>query len=290
MRSVRVIRVVVALSIMLGAVPAAGQPVAQMWTGFYVGGNIGYGWGDVGANPSIPGFVIPGAFGNFPPVPGFAASGGFEPRGAFGGGQVGWNFQTGNWVFGVEADLQGAHLVSSQSASAPFAFLGGGGTAVIGSSSADFEARLDWFGTVRGRVGFAAQNFLFYATGGFAYGGVKVSGANDLTGTYFGGGPVACLPGCPVTGHLDFTGRRTQIGWALGGGVEGKTWISNLTWKLEYLYLDLGSASVSVPYGGTLVSSFGTSALSGVVSYDQRMTEQIIRVGLNYRFAAASAP
>jgi outer membrane immunogenic protein len=107
-------------------------PPVFTWTGFYVGANAGYGWGNannnVGANlADIDGFV--------------------------GGGQVGYNYQMGQFVLGLEADLQGSDL----------------------NNGARVRVRTDYFGTVRARVGFAFDRFLPYITGGWAYGNVKTS-------------------------------------------------------------------------------------------------------------------
>jgi outer membrane immunogenic protein len=118
---------------------------------------------------------------------------GAEPDGLMGGGQVGYNWQVHpNWVLGIEADFQGS------GASDTFAA---------------YKFSNPWFGTVRGRAGYAMNNVLVYATGGFAYGG----------------------------GRVEFAGlseSQTHVGWTVGGGVEvGLT--PNWTAKAEYLYVRL---------------------------------------------------
>lgn len=111
------------------------MPPAFSWTGFYVGANAGYGWGNVNAN----------GFANVGDLDGFV-----------GGGQVGYNYQMGQFVLGLEADLQGADLSS-------------------GNNLGLVRVKTDYFGTVRARVGVAFDRFMPYVTGGWAYGNVKTS-------------------------------------------------------------------------------------------------------------------
>ncbi len=110
-------------------------PPVFTWTGFYVGANAGYGWGNVNAN----------GFANVGDLDGFV-----------GGGQIGYNYQMGQFVLGLEADLQGADLSS-------------------GNNLGLVRVKTDYFGTVRARVGFAIDRFMPYVTGGWAYGNVKTS-------------------------------------------------------------------------------------------------------------------
>ena len=111
------------------------MPPAFTWTGFYVGANAGYGWGNVNAN----------GWTNLGDLDGFV-----------GGGQVGYNYQMGQFVVGLEADLQGADLSS-------------------GNNLGLLRVKTDYFGTVRARVGVAFDRFMPYVTGGWAYGNVKTS-------------------------------------------------------------------------------------------------------------------
>jgi outer membrane immunogenic protein len=111
------------------------MPPAFSWTGFYVGANAGYGWGNVNAN----------GFANVGDLDGFV-----------GGGQVGYNYQMGQFVLGLEADLQAADLSS-------------------GNNLGLVNVKTDYFGTVRARAGVAFDRFMPYITGGWAYGNVKTS-------------------------------------------------------------------------------------------------------------------
>ncbi len=163
------------------------------WTGFYVGVNAGYGWG-TNDNDSI---FIPGQ--------GYVNLGN-DDGGFVGGGQIGYNLQLGSFVVGVETDLQYADLGGSDH------FYNGVNYGYGG---------LDYFGTVRARLGVAIDRALVYATGGFAYGGGD-NGGNCFLGTN--------LVGCDDD--------DTSGGWTLGGGVEFAV-TNNLTVKLEGLYVNL---------------------------------------------------
>jgi outer membrane immunogenic protein len=144
------------------------------WAGFYGGVNGGYAW-NTGSDVSHVAIAsdcggLPGCIVGVPLVAKKATT---SPEGGFGGGQVGYNWQASRWVFGLETDIQGASLNRTNSLT--------NGLPIgidIGSSS------LDWFGTVRGRLGFTIfDSALLYATGGFAYGGVE-----DKTHAAFVGG------------------------------------------------------------------------------------------------------
>lgn len=192
--------------------PIAVAP-APSWTGFYLGGNVGYGWGRVRSSLGTT-----------------------EPDGVVGGGQIGYNWQTNNFVFGIETDFQGAN----ERASSGFTV---GAPAVAGSVT----DRLNYFGTVRGRVGLVGWNqWLFYATGGYAYGETETNLA---------------------VGLLSANSRSTRSGYTIGGGIEGMI-APNWTAKVEYLYIDFDRYNQGI--GG-----FTTS---------RRADNNIVRVGLNYHF------
>jgi outer membrane immunogenic protein len=187
------------------------------WTGFYVGVNAGYGWQD-SDNDSV--FVPAGA------IPGFA--GGTitfdedDGDGFVGGGQIGYNYQIGSFVVGLEADLQWADLGGS-SGVATFPAAGFPATFV----PAGVAGGVDWFGTVRARAGVAFDRALIYATGGFAYGG-----ADD---------------------DNDFLGDNDDVrtGWALGAGVE-YAFTNNLTAGIEGLWVNLDGDDRDRTYIGTV--------------------------------------
>ncbi len=154
--------------------PYAPPPLAYTWAGPYIGGNIGYGWGDITNNPA-------------------------SPSGVLGGAQIGYNWQSGAWVFGIEGDIQAN---SADDTFAPWKFSN------------------PWFGTARGRAGYALNNVLFYGTAGIAFGSVTA----ELSG---------------------LSETHSSVGWTAGVGVE---FALNQNWsaKGEFLYVDLASQTFSI--------------------------------------------
>jgi outer membrane immunogenic protein len=136
--------------------------------------------------------------------------------------------------------------------------------------------KLDWFGTVRGRIGpTVTPTILAYVTGGLAYG--NVSTTNSVSGVNITG-----AQGTNTSTSTPFAGTFGQsslrIGWTVGVGVEGVI-SGNWTAKLEYLYVDLGNVSGSFVTGLTAPS--GALAIS---SYSSHITDNILRAGINYHF------
>jgi outer membrane immunogenic protein len=204
------------------------------WTGFYVGVNAGYGWSDNNNNGYYSGLV--GYYG-----------GGSDNGGFIGGGQVGYNYQMGQFVIGLETDIQYA------------AIGGGGGGYYGGGSSGD-----GYFGTVRARAGFAFDRALVYATAGFAYGDVGTTGSNLGLNGYNG-----------YNGYYGSNNDSTNTGWVVGGGVE-YAFTNNLTAKLEGLYVNLGSKNNNAYYGVLPIAAY---------SYSKNDNEfYVVRAGLNYKF------
>ena len=177
------------------------------WTGFYVGVNAGYGWQDNDrGSVFVPAGTIPGAVGS-----GTIIYGDDNGDGFVGGGQIGYNYQIGSFVLGVEADLQFADLGGSDNdVLVPANFV------AAGFRPAGAVGGIDWFGTVRARAGVAFGQALIYATGGFAYGG------SDDDNDEFG--------------LVDDDDVRT--GWVLGAGVE-YAFTNNLTAGIEGLWVNL---------------------------------------------------
>jgi outer membrane immunogenic protein len=197
-------------------------------------------------------------------------------NGVVGGGQIGYNWQMQRMVVGLEADIQGTDENGSRSFNCPTTcspgtFLGiqlPNGTLLFTPGPAvpaTMSQKIDWFGTVRARAGaLVDRKVLVYATGGLAYGEVKASEA------------IGVVPAA-------FSSANTNIGWTVGVGVEGALG-SNWTAKLEYLYVDLGKVS-----GNYLTSfaAFGGGFLNG--SYSSRITDNVLRVGVNYKFGGSAA-
>ncbi len=136
---------------------AAPVVMAYNWSGFYIGGNIGYGWGEVESN-NIAGFGVTA-----------------KPDGFFGGGQIGWNWQAPGspWVWGVEVDSQWANIEEDV-------------TAVGGGVVANAFTELNYFGTARLRLGYAWDRAMLYATGGLAWGHNEI-GASVAAGPFLAG-------------------------------------------------------------------------------------------------------
>jgi outer membrane immunogenic protein len=222
------------------------------WTGFYIGGHAGYGWGrsDVDTSP-LP---TPAAFGADP----FSQR--FDVDGFVAGGQIGYNFQTGRWVFGIELDASATGLDGSQTVG-PLPLFGGG---FDPGSSQTASSELKWLATARLRGGLLVTDYLLlYVTGGLAVGKVEDSVVTDYVGDPFR------YPG---------SNSDVRFGWTVGGGGE---WALGNNWsiKAEYLYVDLGDE--------TIIANPVAANPPFQVSTNHEFHAHIARVGLNYRFGAA---
>jgi outer membrane immunogenic protein len=164
------------------------------WSGFYVGGNLGYGWGN--GNTDFSFLPSPAAFGVN------NATLGARSTGVIGGAQLGYNWQMGSLVTGLEADIQGSGVKGSGRAAATLVSTG------LPDADAGFvssEPKLSWFGTVRGRLGITVTpELLLYGTGGLAYGQVDAS-ANWSDG-----------PSLQAPASIS----KTKVGWTAGAGAE----------------------------------------------------------------------
>ena len=265
---------------------------AYNWSGFYIGGNVGYGFGRVDDQSSSavvatfpPAIGIPAAFNTTPVIVPFASSTRTPVDGVIGGGQIGYNWQFSRWVLGIEADIQAADqnrntsTFSSFFGSTPVPGFPNNPAFVTGTQTETVNTRLDWFGTVRGRVGFttgATGDLMWYGTGGYAYGQFKSSVTQFSAGTM--GITGANVPAPTFTSAGAFNASQNRSGWTAGGGVEGALWGTGWTWKFEYLHLDFDRVNyvfTTVPTG---------AASSSVVTRSAKFTDDIVRVGVNYRF------
>jgi outer membrane immunogenic protein len=197
-----------------------------VWTGFYLGANGGYGWSAYNDKYSYPAGVD--AFGPY------SAYGGNHADGGFGGAQLGYNWQMASpFVIGFETDIQGAGISGS------------------GTDGVDnFKTQLNWFGTVRGRVGYAFDHALVYFTGGYAYGGLQST----------------------ISVADSFNFDNTVSGYVLGGGAEYKF---NPAWsvKVEYQYLDFGK-NEPTRIDGLTATGWGVNTPDDAF--------HTVRVGINY--------
>ena len=229
---------------------------AYNWSGFYLGAHAGYTFGE---DDTI--FTTGQAAANVANVAGGArpALVRLERDGFIGGGQMGYNWQlTPNWVVGLEADI--SYVDIRRDVTVVTTPLAG-----VGLLNNTFRTRMEYFGTVRGRVGYAWDRTLLYATGGLAYGEV------DNSVNFFG-----------TAGQLQFTGnnRSTEAGYTVGAGIE-HAFAPNWTAKAEYLFYDLRDRTVNV---AVIPGSGG-----GGTGYNSRFDNDghIVRVGLNYKFGGA---
>jgi outer membrane immunogenic protein len=236
------------------------------WTGFYVGANGGGSGGrsstDVVLGTINRSFVVAGQ------TP-LGSTSGFM-LGGLAGVQAGYNWQTSATVLGLEADIQAtgqkgdavlpAVILVPNLCIAPGPCVGPPATAVTGV--VDFAQKLPWFATARARVGYTpADRWLVYATGGVAVGEIKTDASVTV----------------PLAGTSSGSFDQTRVGWVAGAGVEaalGGGW----TGKVEYLHLDFGSFSNSF----LALNSGGD--FRGFITGTSHVTDEIVRVGLNYRF------
>lgn len=246
------------------------------WTGFHAGVSGGYGWarGTAAARPGDP--LTQSLSSGQPVVPPVSAS--LNANGGLGGGQLGYDWQfAGRGVVGVEADISAASLKAT--ASTPITLFG------LQPATFDVSRNIDWFGTVRGRIGFLAMpDFLIFATGGFAYGRVSESasvslppGASNSIGNF--GYAFACGPFYGLGSCFAGSSSRIATGWAAGIGGE-KRFTQSLSFKVEYLHVDLGSGGY--PVVGSLYAG-APSAPSFLNARSSVMTD-LVRAGLNYNF------
>jgi outer membrane immunogenic protein len=188
------------------AAPAPMYTPAYNWTGLYAGINGGGGWGDstwTGQSTS------------------------FNTSGGLVGGTLGYNWQFGQTVVGLEGDLNWSDIHGS------------------GGCAFGCETRNNWFGTVRGRLGYAWDRFMPYVTGGLAFGNIQANPSVAFT-----------------------SNDVTNAGWAVGAGVEFAL-VQNWTAKVEYLHYDLGNLTCTVCAPAPTTVDFSAD---------------VIRAGLNYRF------
>jgi outer membrane immunogenic protein len=269
-----------AADIAVKAPPPAPAPVYN-WTGWYVGVNAGASFGNVktdfNATP-VTVTAIATTTSTFT-TPGFAGSNTEYPDGFMGGGQIGYNWQLSPiWVVGLEADFQGAaekdHNTLTNSFSGPGFIFPNGNAPVVGTTVLDYATKIEWFGTVRGRIGYVwgNGNVMSYLTGGLAYGRVDLEGTSTVSG--FATIPENTFSTTRTIGH-----SHVNTGWTVGYGTEGVLAIPGWTWKVEGLYMDLGTLDDSDP-----IVPIITSVTGGQTFTHTHFTDGILRGGLNYQF------
>jgi outer membrane immunogenic protein len=212
------------------------------WTSCYIGGNVGPGWGRNQVNDfrTLPGFDVGSDTGT----------------GVVGGGQIGCDYQTANWVFGVQGMFDGSgvkgNLVpngANTPANNPIGF----------TPNERLGFKIEWFATLTGRIGYLVQpQALLYLKGGAAWAHNTYSD-NDLT--------------IPVLGN----GSANPSGWTIGGGLE-YAFLPNWSAFVEYNFIDFGSRNVTIVYNPA-------DGFTNPYGYTEKQNLQTVLFGLNYRFA-----
>jgi outer membrane immunogenic protein len=224
------------------------------WTGLYAGGNLGYGlvYGGVDFNP------LPDAatFANLAPVT-LSTN---PADGLSGGGQIGFNTQSGDWISGLEGDFQKGPAGGSTSTP----IVQNNGIPVPGPAFLQTRVTTNWFATLRLRTGFTPLYRLWvYGTGGLAYGSVNYLGITDFQ---------------PSGGKYDYESSydKIKLGWTVGVGAE---WVIDWKWsvKFEDLYYDLGDEN-------STADASPSPDPPDQVGYHWKTQANIVRVGVNYKF------
>jgi outer membrane immunogenic protein len=169
------------------------------------------------------------------------------------GGQAGFNYQIGWFVFGFEADGSSVRIKGS-----------GEATTKDGSTTWHIKSETDWVATVRGRMGAAFDRVLIYGTAGVAFGGVKST--NDVT-----------CAGCDPSPWASGSASRTHAGWTVGAGAEYMLF-DNLTLRAEYLFIDLNENTQQFVGTAHGVADYNTD------SFHPSLQMHTVRGGLNFKF------
>jgi outer membrane immunogenic protein len=227
-------------------------PTVFTWTGCYVGATIGYKWGT--SKHDATG-VYNGAF--FPAFAGETAN--FNLNGVIGGGEAGCNYQVGNWVYGIEVDGSWSTAEGQQAdkiPNPPFLFVS--------------KTSERWLATARGRLGYAADKWLWYVTAGAAWTGVDINDSNVGNG------------GVPTIWGIQ---RINKSGWVAGFGSEYAL-VGGWSVKSEWLYANFGKMH-ALDFSCNSAVGCGVPGF-GVSSRDVTLQEFVWRVGMNYHFDWAS--
>jgi outer membrane immunogenic protein len=220
--------------------PASYAPVmwpVYNWGGVYVGINGGYGFGSSTWTD---------------PLNAFGSTGSFSTDGFLIGGTVGANFQWERLVLGIEGDFDWQSLKGTSSSSFCTGVFAPGAAVAAGAGC---QTQSDWLGTIRGRIGYAADRFLLFVTGGTAFGNVQ-AGLNALSSQ-----------------------SATEFGWTAGVGAEW-AFADNWTAKIEYLYVDLGNTTCNTG----AACGFNAPAPAIVANDSVKFTESVVRLGVNFKF------
>jgi outer membrane immunogenic protein len=263
------------VSALVAGAPALAQPATFNWTGMYVGFYAGGVWGrgKSSANTNCPeddnppntgGYYCdtgaPASFANADAVT--SASSRSVTSGKFTGGiQAGHNWQAGSFVYGVEGDFGAFRLRGARSTSGIYPADTSRGVAAGDAFVVSNSFDTNWLFTARGRVGWAASNWLLFATGGLAMSRVTVTNSYSDINT-----------------SATASESKVKVGWTLGGGMEVAL-TRNWSLKGEYLYVDLGSVSTL-----SNIVNPGNVGYANALRVATELTAHMARLGANFRF------
>jgi outer membrane immunogenic protein len=253
--------------------PPPAAPVMYNWTGFYIGGHIGGAWADRNGNDRFdPDHrCMWGDWGRFC----FDDNGHGRNNGNFiVGGQVGFNYQVGQWVWGVEGQISAITNQNDDDDCGFFTWDGGGRDHLFRCRN-----RGDWVATIAARLGVTfgqTGNWLLYMKGGaaFADGRADIRLRDD------------CPPAWSFCNRDNFAfnnNNDTRTGWMIGAGIEYGAW-GNWSWKLEYNFMDFGNDNRRFDH---VITSCTCNIRH---DFDNDFQVSVVKFGLNYRFGAAAAP
>lgn len=198
---------------------AEAQPVyPTLWTGLTFGAHVGYGWADVNSGIGLGG----------------------DADGGIAGLQLGYNWQSGAWVFGIEGDIA-------------WTGMDGGGSGLFddgddGFYTANVDAQINWLSTLRGRIGYAPDRWQIYATGGIAFADMDIDYSDDFAGPF------------------SASDSNVHFGWTIGAGVD---YALTENWRLglEYKYLDFGKETYNFGDAGSTKVDFDMHHVSLRLNY-----------------------
>jgi outer membrane immunogenic protein len=250
------------------AVPIPAPVIVNDWSGFYLGGHFGYGWG---RDPFVEntGSIFTGSFSVS--IPNITVSG-IDSQGYLGGFQAGYNWQWQQWVGGLEIDLSATDIKGSNSgrgsaSGVDFIFGSISTTQVIGRAD-----KFDLLASARARIGFLMMpNWLLYGTGGLGWTRLTQDfSTTSSTSSAIGTTTVTTSASTPVS----------LFGWVAGGGVETNFLASNWLFRVEYLHYDFGKTGGT----STTTSTTGAAPVVGASRTADNITVDVVRGGLSYKF------
>jgi outer membrane immunogenic protein len=229
--------------------PPPPPPPVFSWTGLYLGGQIGYGWGTDNSNLNVFVNVAPPIF--------LGSTSSTNVSGAIGGAHLGYNWQINQFVLGVEADVDSTNLNGHEVNGLGFV----GGVAIPLAVTDKVRSTIE--GSFRGRIGWAWNNWLFYGTGGVAF--------SDFTSNY------------QFASLLTDSRTSTRVGWTAGGGIEW-AYTPNWIFGVEYRYSDFGRFTDNDLFalGATTTALLGAPLVAA--NEQHHLTENRVQARVSYKF------